>query len=87
MSKQGKNERITRIDYVMREGATIAPIAFESARKRAAVYGRSVRDEIIMHSCPTEYNIQCPMDCYRQYESCIDCWLKYMFIPRKGQKE
>lgn len=87
MSKPGKKEMITRIDYVMREGATIAPIAFESARRRAIVYERTVRDEIILHSCPTEYKIQCPMDCYKAYESCIDCWLKYMFIPRKGVKE
>lgn len=85
MSKPGKNEMITRIDYFMREGAIIAPIDFEAARKRAAVYGRSMRDEIIMHSCPSDYNIQCPQDCYN--ECCLDCWLKYMFIPRKGQKE
>lgn len=87
MSKPGKREMITRIDYVMREGATIAPLAYSAAKKRAIVYERTLREEIILHSCPTEFRISCPADCYKTYESCIECWLKYMFVPREGAKE
>lgn len=87
MSKPGKNEMVTRIDYVMREGATIAPIAFASARKFAVADASSERNALMLHCCPTEFGIECPDNCFQVYDSCIECWLKYMFIPREGAKE
>ena len=85
MSKPGKREMITRIDYVMQVGATIAPTAFEDAKKRAIKHERTIREEILLHSCPTEFGIECPDACLQVYDTCMDCWMRY--INQTGEKE
>lgn len=86
MPTLGKMKKITRFEYVMREGATIAPTAFEDATKRASKHGRAIEEEILLHCCPTEFGIECPDACLQVHDTCIDCWLQHMSI-QTGAKE
>lgn len=86
MSIPGNMEKITRIDYVMHKGAIIAPTAFETTIKRASKHGHTIKEEILLHCCPSEFGIECPEACLQVYDTCMDCWSQYIIQTEEGSK-